>query len=133
MSQLIKQCVTLVLFFCCFSVSAEQQDIYPFTSLQESQRFQQLSHEVRCITCQNQSLAESSAPLAMDLRQKIYIMVKAGKSDAEIHQYLVKRYGEFILLHPSVNKLTIVLWLCPLLLLGIVLVFIFRVVLVRRR
>jgi len=116
----------ILLLFCQTSLSIAQQDLYPFTSSLDRDRFQKLSYEVRCITCQNQSLAESSAPLAIDLRQKIYQMVKAGKSDQDIQHYLVKRYGEFILLHPPVNKLTVFLWGCPLLLLGAALIFSIR-------
>jgi len=73
------------------------------------------------VVCQSQSIADSNAPLANDLREKIYRMMLEKKSDAEIKQYLVKRYGEFILLKPAFNKLTLILWIFPFL--GIAMVF----------
>lgn len=81
----------------------------------DAERFTNLTQEVRCIVCQNQNLAESTAPLANDLRDKIYKMILEKKSDEEIKDYLVKRYGEFILLRPRFNKLTYFLWLFPFL------------------
>lgn len=76
-------------------------------------RYVELTKEVRCVVCQNQNIADSSAPLANDLRKKIYTMVEKNKSDNEIKNYLVARYGEFILLKPRFNKLTVLLWLFP--------------------
>jgi|GEM_PF-6335606 len=84
-------------------------------SSQQKTRFAQLTHEVRCVVCQNQSLADSSAPLAQDLREKIHALIADNKTDDEIKTYLVKRYGEFVLLRPRFNKLTYGLWLFPLL------------------
>lgn len=109
--------IILTLIFTLHLTIAQAEDIYSFTSIQDQQRFQELSYQVRCITCQNQSLAESSAPIAVDLRQKIYGMVSEGKSNQEIKAYLVKRYGEFILLEPPMNKSTLFLWACPIFLL----------------
>lgn len=95
------------------SVFAFENDLYPFTSATELRRFESLTHEVRCVVCQNQNLAESTAPLANDLRGKIYRMILDKKSDEEIKNYLVMRYGEFILLNPPFNKTTIFLWIFP--------------------
>jgi cytochrome c-type biogenesis protein CcmH len=72
-----------------------------------------LINETRCVVCQNQTIADSNAPLANDLRGKIYQMVLEKKSDAEIQTYLVDRYGEFILFRPRFNKSTILLWVFP--------------------
>lgn len=102
---------------------ADNQDSYPFTSLAETKRFETLTKETRCVVCQNQNLAESNAPLAKDLRQKIYNMMIQKKSDAEIKAYLVSRYGEFILLRPLFNLSTLFLWTFPLL--GLALIFVF--------
>lgn len=87
---------------------------HTFTSTTEAARFDALTHEIRCVVCQNQSLAESNAPLANDLREKIYLMVNEKKSDEAIKEYLVSRYGEFILLRPRFNTHTAILWLFPL-------------------
>lgn len=90
------------------------EDIYPFTSAKDEKRFDTLIKEVRCVVCQNQNLAESSTPLAEDLRNKIYHMIiDQKKSDQEIEEYLVKRYGEYILLKPSFNGTNIILWILP--------------------
>ncbi|MBV9575778.1 MAG: cytochrome c-type biogenesis protein CcmH [Gammaproteobacteria bacterium] len=88
-------------------------DLHPFASTEEAERFQLLTKQIRCVVCQNQSIAESDAPLAHDLREKIYHMILDKKNDDSIKEYLVKRYGEFILLQPPFNKLTVVLWLFP--------------------
>lgn len=84
-------------------------------------RYTALTKEVRCVVCQNQNIADSNAPLANDLRRKIYTMVEENKSDNDIKDYLVARYGEFILLKPRLNKLTLVLWLFPLISIVVVL------------
>jgi cytochrome c-type biogenesis protein CcmH len=86
-------------------------------------RFQALIKEVRCVVCQNQSIADSNAPLAQDLRKKIATLIDEQRSNEEIKDYLAKRYGEFILLNPRFNKLTSLLWLFPVLCLAFVLSF----------
>lgn len=93
---------------------AQQIEPYPFTSTEESIRFQSLTKEIRCVVCQNQSIADSNAPLANDLREKIYRMILNKQSNKEIKDYLVKRYGEFILLEPQWNRITAILWMFPL-------------------
>jgi cytochrome c-type biogenesis protein CcmH len=93
---------------------AEVQNIYNFTSPIEQQRFQHLISELRCLICQNQSLAESNAPLALDLKREVYEKVVAGISEEEIKHYLVLRYGEYILFKPMLNNVTFILWLGPL-------------------
>lgn len=100
---------------------ALDQELYPFTSAADSERFLTLAKEIRCVVCQNQNIAESNAPLANDLREKVYRMVGENKSNDEIKAYLVKRYGEFILLQPRFNKLTVLLWLFPFL--GLICIF----------
>jgi cytochrome c-type biogenesis protein CcmH len=79
-----------------------------------------LEHELRCLVCQNQSLAESNAPLAQDLRAQVREQLAAGKSDAEVKAYLVARYGDFVLYRPPFKASTVLLWAGPfvLLLLG---------------
>jgi cytochrome c-type biogenesis protein CcmH len=81
-----------------------------------------LSTELRCMVCQNQTLADSSAPLAEDLRTKIRELAAQGKSDQEIIDYLVARYGDFVLYRPPVKSTTLFLWIGPfaLLLIGMI-------------
>lgn len=93
--------------------SFASRDAYPFTRIAEAKRFYALIKEIRCVVCQNQTIADSNAPLANDLREKVYKMVIEKKSTADIKDYLVKRYGEFILLQPRLNKLTFLLWAFP--------------------
>ena len=85
------------------------------------QRLIGISEEMRCLVCQNESLAGSRSDLANDLRAQIRTMIKAGKSDAEIRQYMVDRYGDFVLYRPPVKPTTWLLWLGPftILLIGI--------------
>src|SRR5215475_12747128 len=82
-------------------------------------RARQLSQELRCMVCQNQSIDDSEAPLARDLRLLVRERIAAGDSDAEVVDFLVARYGEFVLLKPRFEPQTLLLWLVPpLVLLG---------------
>ncbi|HET9046981.1 MAG TPA: cytochrome c-type biogenesis protein [Casimicrobiaceae bacterium] len=80
-------------------------------------RLKKLESELRCLVCQNQTLADSDASLAGDLRREVRTLAVAGKTDAEIKDYLVARYGDFVLYSPPVKTLTWLLWFGPLLLL----------------
>lgn len=115
-----------LLFSFSSAIYATNQDAYPFSSPTEATRFQALTKEIRCVVCQNQNIADSNAPLATDLREKVYQMVLAQQSDNEIKDYLVKRYGEFILLKPRFNKLTIALWAFPVIGFALIFFFLFR-------
>lgn len=75
-------------------------DTYEFASEAERQRYRTLVEELRCPKCQNQNIADSNAPIAMDLRDEVYQMVEAGKTDAQIIDFLVARYGDFVLYNP---------------------------------
>ena len=80
-------------------------------------RLKAMSQELRCLVCQNSTLADSDAPLAEDLRNEIRGQMRAGKSDQEIIDYLVVRYGDFVRYRPPVNNVTAILWFGPFLLL----------------
>jgi cytochrome c-type biogenesis protein CcmH len=88
-----------------------------FTDRAEEQRFHALVSELRCVMCQNQSLADSDAQIAHDLRREVLNLMRAGRSDDEIRQFLVERYGEFVLYRPRVGASTWLLWFGPALLL----------------
>jgi cytochrome c-type biogenesis protein CcmH len=79
--------------------------------------YERLTSEVRCLVCQNQTIGDSSAPLAADLRREISEMIKAGRSEEEIKVFLLERYGDFVLYKPRFKPSTAALWLAPLLLL----------------
>jgi cytochrome c-type biogenesis protein CcmH len=86
-----------------------------FHDAAEEARFRALTAELRCVMCQNQSLADSDAPIAHDLRAQVLELIRAGRSDDEIKQYLVARYSEFVLYAPPVRPATWLLWFGPLL------------------
>lgn len=122
----------LVLTLCMLGTASAAIDAYEFKDEAERQRYRTLVEELRCPKCQNQNIADSNAPIAMDLRREIYRMLEEGQSNQQIVDYLVARYGDFVLYKPPVNTKTLVLWYGPAALLVIgfgVLAFI----LVRRR
>lgn len=80
-------------------------------------RLKAMSHELRCLVCQNSTLADSDAPLAEDLRKEIRGQMRAGKTDEQIVDYLVTRYGDFVRFRPPVNSNTALLWFGPFLIL----------------
>lgn len=94
-------------------------DIYSFSTPQQKEQFAQLNNQLRCLVCQNQTIAESNAELASDLREIIYQKIRQGKSNQQITGYLVARYGDYILYRPPFNSFTALLWLGPLLFLSI--------------
>lgn len=95
-------------------------------------RVMKLSQELRCLVCQNETIADSQAGLAVDLRREIREQMKAGKSDQEIIAFLTQRYGEFVLYRPPLKPATYLLWFGPFLLLLIGLVTLFKYVQQRR-
>lgn len=92
----------------------------------QEQRYHKLLRELRCLVCQNQSLAESDAGLATDLRAKVKAMLTEGSSDAEIFAFMTERYGDFVLYQPPFKSQNYVLWLAPFLLLIIGLAVLIR-------
>jgi cytochrome c-type biogenesis protein CcmH len=110
----------LVLLPCAGPVAAQPvQDPTPlrFQDDAEARRFQALTEELRCVMCQNQSLADSDAMIAHHLRREVLSLMREGRSDPEIREFLVARYGEFVLYRPPFGARTLLLWLGPLLLL----------------
>lgn len=105
----------------------------PFRSALEEQRFRALVNELRCTVCQNESLAESTAPLARDLRMQVFAMLQDNRSDMEIRQFMVDRYGDFVLYRPPLAGHTLLLWFGPILLLIASLIGAFIVINKRRQ
>ena len=91
-------------------------ETYRFSSPELEVRYHQLSAELRCPKCQNQNIADSNAPIAKDLRRLLHQQLEAGASNAEINQFMVERYGDFVLYRPRFSGVTIILWLAPALL-----------------
>ena len=92
-------------------------ETYQFDTELQRQRYNAFIEELRCPKCQNQNLSGSDSAIAQDLRRQIHQMIMAGKSDIEITQYMVDRYGDFVLYRPRFNAATAVLWLGPVVLL----------------
>ncbi|AKH69981.1 uncharacterized protein involved in biosynthesis of c-type cytochromes [Spongiibacter sp. IMCC21906] len=98
-----------------FSVSSFAViETYRFDNDVQRQRYQNFIDELRCPKCQNQNLSGSDAAIAQDLRREIHRMIMAGKSDIEITQYMLQRYGDFVLYRPRMSAATSVLWLGPI-------------------
>ncbi len=97
-----------------------QTDIkLPELSESQQARMKALSEELRCLVCQNQTLADSNAELAGDLRNQVHELIASGRDNDQIKQYLVERYGDFVLYRPPVQRNTALLWAGPFALLGI--------------
>ena len=122
----MKRIVYLVFaFYSVFSFGIENPET--------EQRIRQLSEKLRCLVCQNQSLADSNAELAQDLRQQLREQVAAGRSDREIMDYLVQRYGDFVLYEPPFKASTALLWAGPFVLLAAALAALIAILRRRRR
>jgi cytochrome c-type biogenesis protein CcmH len=94
-------------------------------------RYESINRELRCLVCQNQTIADSNATLAQDLRREVREMIAAGKTDDEIRDFMIERYGDFVLYRPRMTAQNLLLWAAPALLLLIAAVVLVRVV--RRR
>ncbi len=123
--------LSLVLIMASDIVLASPVETFEFNDEVTKIRFQALSKELRCPKCQNQNLADSNSPIAQDLRRELYELLQQDKADSEIIDFMVNRYGEYVLYRPRVSTVTYVLWFGPaiLILLGITVV----IVVVRRK
>lgn len=108
----------------CVSIGASAAELRSFPNADQQQRYETLVRDLRCLVCQNQSLADSDADLAKDLRDEVYDIIRSGKSDQEAVKFLVDRYGEFVLYRPPLSSATLLLWIGPALLLLAGLIFI---------
>jgi cytochrome c-type biogenesis protein CcmH len=113
---LIRLCTGIGLLFVTFACLAAIE-VHEFDNDIDRQRYQSFIDEMRCPKCQNQNLSGSDSPIAMDLRRELYLMIEEGKSDKEIVDFMVARYGEFILYKPRLSSATLLLWGAPIFLL----------------
>lgn len=113
LAALLLACLALVLSLPAFAAV----DPLPFEDHGEEVRFQNLTKQLRCVVCQNESLNDSSAPLAADLRRDVFAQMRSGKSDAQIKDWLTARYSDFVLYDPPLRSGTWLLWFGPLLVL----------------
>ena len=111
----------LITGFCSIPLFAEAIDVHDFTQLEQGaekeMRYRRFIDELRCPKCQNQNLSGSNSPIAQDLRRELFRMVIAEQSDDEIKGFMVKRYGNFVLYEPPVDKNTLILWSAPVVML----------------
>jgi cytochrome c-type biogenesis protein CcmH len=106
-----------ILFILCIAGPAIAKEAQPNEDPQIEQRMKNLTEQLRCLVCQNETLADSRADLAEDLRKQIREQMKAGKSDQQIIAFLTERYGDFVLYKPPVKATTYLLWFGPFVLL----------------
>jgi cytochrome c-type biogenesis protein CcmH len=132
MSPLIKSLTIAALLLFGSAASAFTLEEFQFDSPQQEQEFRELIGKLRCLVCQNESLAGSQAELAQDLRNEVYKMMRAGQSEAEILDFLIARYGDFVLYDPPLKPSTYVLWFGPFVLIGIGAVFMVRALLQKK-
>lgn len=121
---------TLISLLLLFGIFTAQAAIvaFDFDDPAKEARFRKFSEELRCLVCQNQSLADSNAELALDLRRELYKMIQNDASDEEIISFMVDRYGDFVLYKPPVKPVTWMLWFGPFALIVIGLVILVRVI-----
>ncbi|WP_456374762.1 cytochrome c-type biogenesis protein [Thiolapillus sp.] len=106
-------------------------DTYQFSDPQQEVLYQELTQELRCLVCQNQNIADSNAELAKDLRRKTYEMIKKGQDKDQIVDFMVKRYGDFVMYKPPFKASTLILWLGPVIIFVLGLLMMIRII--RRR
>jgi cytochrome c-type biogenesis protein CcmH len=109
----MKVMMFLVMALLLAPVFAAPVATYDFASEEQEALFNKLSNELRCLVCQNQAIADSNADLAKDLRDEIYGMLQQGKSEEEIVEFMVARYGDFVLYNPPLKPMTWLLWFGP--------------------
>ncbi|SHE36256.1 cytochrome c-type biogenesis protein CcmH [Thermomonas hydrothermalis] len=119
MSRLLLAALLWLAALPAFAQARQQDDAAPlqFRDAAEEARFHALTEQLRCVMCQNQSLADSNALIALQLRREVLALMRAGKSDEDIQRYLVQRYGEFVLYKPRLSGRTLLLWAGPVLVL----------------
>lgn len=111
-----KTLIVLILLIPFVSLNAAVE-IKQFSNAEQEQRYKHIINELRCLVCQNQNISDSNAGLAQDLRKQVYKMIIAGENDAAIFDFMVTRYGDFVLYRPPFKMTTLLLWLGPFIIL----------------
>jgi cytochrome c-type biogenesis protein CcmH len=128
MQRLTSTWLLLLVFGAAPLPAAVTLESFTFPTKAQEQHFKDLIGQLRCLVCQNETLAESDADLAHDLRAEVYEIMKSGKSDQEVIDFLVKRYGDFVLYKPPVKPSTYLIWYGPFVLLAIAALLLVRAV-----
>ena len=127
----MKSVIAAVLLFMMTISVASTIETFKFDNPEQEALYQSLIVELRCLVCQNQSIADSYAELAQDMRRKTYELIMAGKSEREIMDFMAERYGDFMLYRPPMEPMTWALWFGPVIVL--VVGFIFAMRFIRRQ
>ena len=123
---IIKRLILVIMLATMSLVNAESIEATKFVNAEQESRYKNLVDEIRCPVCQGQSIGGSNAGLAKDLRQKVREMIVSQNSDDEIRDFMVQRYGDFVVFKPPVKKATYILWFAPFIFLGIALFMFIR-------
>ena len=123
MRYFIQFALLLLLFQISFAESIEAKD---FESLDQERRYHALIEDIRCPVCQGQSISGSNSSLAKDLREQVRQMILSNKSNEEIYQFMVDRYGDFVVFKPPINSKTYLLWFTPLVFLVFCFIYLIR-------
>ncbi len=119
--------ILTALFLLLFSnISVAAIEAYEFESIEKEETYKVLIHELRCLVCQNNNLADSNADLAKDLRVETYELVQKGQTRDQVVDYMVARYGDFVIYRPPVKASTFLLWFGPFILLLVILWMLIR-------
>ena len=128
MRYLIQFALLLLLFQISFAESIEAKD---FESLDQERRYYALIEDIRCPVCQGQSISGSNSNLAKDLREQARQMILSNKSNEEIYQFMVERYGDFVVFKPPINWKTYLLWFTPIVFLVFCFIYLIRAVTIK--
>jgi len=126
MNKLLSRLILSSVLLIVMGVSAAPIETFKFDSPETEKVFHKLSEELRCLVCQNQNIAESNAELAKDLRLEIYTMLSDGKTEDEIVDFMVQRYGDYVLYRPPFKPMTWLLWFGPVIIFILGLIFAVR-------
>ena len=122
----MKRLIIILSLFISLTTLDAAVEVKKFETQEQELRYKNLLEELRCLVCQNQNLAGSDAGLAQDLRKQVYKMITAGDSDEEILDFMVTRYGDFVLYRPPFKAATFLLWVGPFIILAIGLLVLIR-------
>lgn len=127
------RCLILALLLCVVGAAQAATESYPLASNADRERFQELTKELRCPKCQNQSIADSNAPIASDMREAVHKLVQEGESNEDIMLAMTSRFGEFVRYRPELDQRTFLLWFTPLIVILVGLIAVAIVVIRSRR
>ena len=130
---MMKNLIIILSLLSSISILEAAVEIKQFQNSEHEQRYKNLINEFRCVVCQNQNIADSNAALAQDLRNQVFKMINAGQNDDEIMEFMVTRYGDFVLYRPQFNSMTFLLWVGPFIIFTIGLYFLISFIRQRKK